>query len=166
MIQDTIASLNEDTKAVLDFYESLYDKEFSEQFISVQKMFKRYKSSDKPITDTELEDILTGLPLELFSIAEKLNSLRLSEQVVKLKSRDKKITPELKEEYAILDSVYSSVIERVENQISFSRELIMGAKKIWDARRKTESMNPVTPPKSKELPEYDYANGIHQKSYI
>ena len=35
------------------------------------------------------------------------------------------------------------VVLRVEGEISFCRELIMAAKKIWDGRRDAEGANPI-----------------------
>ena len=37
-------------------------------------------------------------------------------------------------EYEIICIAYTNIIQRVDNQISFSRELVMCAKKLWDAR--------------------------------
>ena len=53
--------------------------------------------------------------------------------------------------------VYSSLIDRIEGELSFSRELIMGSKKLWDARR-SNATNPVAPVVP-ELPEYTPTTG-------
>ena len=49
------------------------------------------------------------------------------------------------EEYTILSNALETLITRVDSEISFSRELIMSAKKIFDARRNTEQVNPINP---------------------
>lgn len=51
----------------------------------------------------------------------------------------------------VLLNVYKSLITRVENELSFARELIMGAKKVWDSRRSAEKSNPVS---ETDLPPY------------
>ena len=45
----------------------------------------------------------------------------------------------------LMISIYSKLIERVNSQISYSKELIMSAKKLWDRRKEAESAMPVTP---------------------
>ena len=139
------------------------------------------KSDIHPITDEELEYILTTFPLELFVISEQLNKIRLNSEVVKLKNKEtieklrndaiaeattqglnKTQTNEYVShvlnrsmvEYEVLLSAYNSIITRVENEQTFSKELIMGAKKVWDARRNTDLTNPVGEVVP-ELPEYD-----------
>lgn len=183
-ISNAIEEYKEDSEAIHAFCEELYSKNFKEHFDGVRSLYTRLKSKTHPISDDELEYVLTELPLELFSAAEKLNNLRLDHEVVKLKNKEtlEKLRRELFDsfsdtdvsksakqdavnrslnekmvEYEILLSAYSSVITRVENEQSFARELIMGAKKIWDSRRGAESSNPVSPvvPEEKtELPEY------------
>ena len=59
---------------------------------------------------------------------------------------------------------YETLVNLVESQISFCRELIMGSKKIWDARRRSESANPV----GAVVPDYiDQENQqIYKNQYI
>lgn len=145
-----------------------YNQYFKDCFDSVRKIHKSMESQVRAISDTELEWILTELPMTLFSISESLNKYRLEHEVIKL--RKKRIKLDLDEEakkliedkilsksdmkswvdaelseHDVLLAAYSSVISRVESEISFSKELIMGCKKIWDARRKGEAANPVSP---------------------
>ena len=57
-------------------------------------------------------------------------------------------------EYEVLHAAYVSIVTRVENEQTFAKELIMGAKKVWDSRRSADNSNPVglvVP----ELPEYN-----------
>lgn len=164
-----------DVKTVCDY---LYQQHFQEYLGDVQELYRRIKADRRVITDAELEQILTELPLNLFMVSEGLNSIRLEAEVLKLRNKEKRI--EFSRSYAeqfesvkmsatdrkdaistsvnfdmigseSLLAVYSSVITRVENEISFARELIMSAKKIWDSRRSTERVNPV----SEQLPSDD-----------
>ena len=162
--------------------ESLYEEVFGELFEKVSELYKRFKSHTQPISDGELEQILTELPLNLFTVAEKLSSMKLRQSVTKLEN--KRTRRNLLREYNqsdrwddlsagarrdaisfqieddtfdndIVVMVYDAVIERVESEISFTRELIMGAKKLWDARKANvlptgEIGDKETPP----LPEY------------
>ena len=168
-----------------------YDKFFKECFDKVRKIHVSMKSQTRQISDSELEWILTELPLTLFSISENLNKVRLDMEVIKLRKKSIKIELESKAsemvkegefnkteskswvdaelaEHDILISAYHSLITRVESEISFSRELIMGCKKIWDARRKTENSNPVSevvPDNGESLPSY-YNRDRYREPYI
>ena len=180
-IYKVIEEYREDSAAVEKFCNDLYNDMFANHFVEVREMYSRMQSELHPLTDTELEYILTAFPMELFAVAENLNKLRLDTEIVKLKNKKKvedvrkaaiaetKVldmtkaekqdyimhrTSEIMPEYEILLAAYNSVITRVENEQSFSRELIMGAKKIWDSRRSAETVNPVEPVVS-ELPEYN-----------
>lgn len=179
-IQDIIKEYASDTQAIHDFCNTQYDTLFGTSFKEVKDMYRRMKSQVKPISDDELEYILTTFPMELIMVAENLNKIRLEYEVVRLKNKER--LAELKKQFAdecdelgfsktekqayisnmiasastdyqVLAAAYESIITRVEGEQSFSRELIMGAKKIWDSRRSTESVNPITPGSS-ELPEY------------
>lgn len=179
-IQDIIKEYASDTQAIHDFCNTQYDTLFGTSFKEVKDMYRRMKSQVKPISDDELEYILTTFPMELIMVAENLNKLRLEYEVVRLKNKEKlaELKKQLADEcdefgfsktekqvyisnmialastdYQVLAAAYESIITRVEGEQSFSRELIMGAKKIWDSRRSTESVNPITPGSS-ELPEY------------
>lgn len=161
--------------------DEIYENMFLECFEHVRNLAKRMRSNVVPIKDEELQWILVTLPLELFTVSESLNKLRLELELTKLDVKDcissmrayskndsdsdvshlNEILRNLQQDVAI----YTSVIQRVENEISFSRELIMGAKKVWDSRRNSEASNPVsevvvTP----ELP--DYEPGTKPDSYI
>lgn len=180
-ILNVINEYNDDLKSVQAFCEDLYTEYFEDNFKQIRELYKRMKSKVHPITDEELEYILTMFPLELFTAAEKLNALRLNCEVVKLKNKQtleklrKDVTDaatqeglnktqtaervahaisEKMVEYEVLYTAYSSVITRVENEQTFSKELIMGAKKVWDSRRSAENSNPVKEV-IPDLPEYD-----------
>ena len=155
-----------------NFCESIYQSIFAKTFEEVVKLHDRMKSTNKPITDSELAYIITVLPLDLFTVSESLNKLRLKLEVTKLENSRREV--ELKKaftdtsaalgkttsvlnqivkdelvdkmtEYKVFEVCYASIITRVENQLTYSRELIMGAKKIWDSRRAAESSNPIKP---------------------
>ena len=176
-----IEEYSADINAVQEFCNSIYDDNFAENFLKIRELYDHMKSNTHPITDEELEYILTTLPLELFTISERLNKIRLNCEVVKLKNKQK--IEELKKdasaeasnqglnksqtneyvasivsrnmaEYEILFSAYNSVITRVENEQTFSKELIMGAKKVWDSRRNSEHSNPVGLVVPEDIPEY------------
>lgn len=165
-----------------------YDRFFRSCFDKVNQIHSSMNSHVRQISDSELEWILTELPMELFSISENLNKIRLDAEVIKLrkksirrdvdgkfavKAKDEKLTKsEVKNlvdaemvEHDILSSAYSSLIARVESEISFSRELIMGCKKIWDARRKTETSNPISevvPNTGDNMPSYYNSDRYHE----
>lgn len=158
-ISRAIKSLEEDFNAADALVTDIYDKYFSKYFKQEAEMHIRFQDPDVPITDKELEWLITSLPLELFSVSNALAQFKQHNEIVKLKvkqrSKNKDADPDgLDEEYKLMSIIYSSVILRVEQEISFSKELIMGAKKVWDARRAGEHApisEIVIPP---ELPEY------------
>lgn len=136
---------------------------------------KRLQSTHE-ITMSELEWILSDLPIQLIYIAENLSKLQLSLETVKivksknemqssneLKARGIKAAEikEIVQEQFIDDKigivVYESAISQIEKYISLSKELIMGAKKIWQRRISTEEVNPVSP--VKDLPSYNNNGG-------
>lgn len=158
----------EEIVGMLDWIQHEYDTMFASYFSQVRTMYKRLQSENKPITDDELSWVMVDLPMILFDVSEKLTQLKTTVEIIKLKNKEqeaelirdstaktataKKAEAELKmiEPKAML-AVYQTIVNRVENEITFSRELIMGAKKIWDGRRKTEQSNPVS---ITNVPEY------------
>ena len=171
--------VDDDVQAVTSWCNEIYEEQFSKYFDESRELFGRLKSKTKPITDEELSWILINLPLSLFEVSEILNRIKVSQEVIKLRNKQKeselvKASTENSAakrqedaalqmlEHKLLVTAYSSVMSRVESEVSFCRELIMGAKKIWDARRRTESANPVSPVDSHlELP--DYQPGVYIK---
>lgn len=171
-IREIYKENEDDIIAVTSWCDEMYDSIFSPYFDNVRNLYQRLNSKTKPITDDEMEDILTVLPLNLFTVAESLNKFRVELEVHKMKMKklkrhllDSSIetsqTRRLEDaqhqliEHELLCSAYTSVITRVEGEISFSRELIMGAKKIYDGRRATERINPVSESTvDQDLPEY------------
>ena len=178
LLNNVYQSYEDDVDAVASWCDSVYASTFGEYFEPIARLFERMQSKDVPITDAELSEILIDLPLTLFSVSESLNKMRLNYEVVKLKqkqneyeiSQDPNTPTKHKSDYVaskmlehkLLILAYTTIINRVESEISFCRELIMGAKKIWDGRKRGELVNPVSPTSesAESLPEY------HGKSYI
>jgi len=149
----------------------IYSDNFDTYFSNVRELGNRMRSAIQPITDQELEDVLTVLPLNLFSAAEAVNRLKLDMEIIKLESKKRKveIQKNLPEKSKISKSdwiaseladseialaIYSSVISRAESEMTYCKELIMGCKKIWDGRRSAEKSNPVGELNIDTLPEY------------
>ena len=163
---------SEDIKAMSDWADEIYKGVCGDSFSRVLEISAKMDSEKRPITDEELEWVLTVLPLNLFQISEALNKLRMKSEYTKLVNKKQKSSTKPAKEKpaevgyedeassdqvvgALVTEVFNSVIKRVENEISFSRELIMGSKKIWDSRRSSESSNPVGPVVPGEgLPDY------------
>lgn len=164
------AEYKSDIDAVSSEVDSIYETTFNQHFSIVEALYDRMKNKDHPITDSELEDVLTVVPLELFAVSEKLNKLRLKLEVVKLKNKETRedmvrhrssevqdaamsasdrkdyVTRTVAVDmitYEVLTQIYQCVIDIVSSRIMFSKELIMGCKKIWDGRRHTEQSMPV-----------------------
>lgn len=161
-IKSVLEGMNDDIQAVDSFCEELYQTNFARYFSRQRTLFDRLQSKTRPVTDEELEDIMTSIPLDLFTASEQLSRTKLAHEVIKMKNkeaihqrRQKSTQITLTEknneaeidlvENVLIDTIYDSVINRVEREISFSRELIMGAKKVWDRRRQAEGANPINP---------------------
>ena len=158
----------QDLEAVSNYAAEIYNGAFSPYLKEVKELYTQVQDSDHvSLSDTSLEWILTTLPLNLFTISENLNDMRLRIEVLKLKSKEKSDDKATVLEYQILRSIYESVVSRVENELSFSRELIMGAKKIWDARRRAETpvVGEVVSEDSNKLPDY-VPDSSRRQSYI
>lgn len=155
-ISRAVESLKEDFISADTLVSEIYNKYFATYFKKEIALYARFRDADVPITDKELEWLITSLPLELFSVSNALAQFKQHNEIVKLKIKQRKsrskdeIDDGLDEEYKLMSIIYASVITRVEQEISFSKELIMGAKKIWDARRSGERA-----PIGEKLPEPD-----------
>ena len=158
-ISRALDSLKEDFDAADNLVDDIYKKYFSRYFRKEAEMHNRFKDAEKPITDEELEWLITSLPLELFAVANALAQFKQHNEIVKLKIKQRKGKKELEDdglddEYKLMSIIYASVITRVEQEISFSKELIMGAKKVWDARKSGEK--PITGGISNDIPLPEY----------
>lgn len=155
--------LKEDFEAADNLVADIYEKYFSRFFNREHQMYDRFHDADVIINDRELEWILISLPLEMNAAANALTQFKQHNEIVKLKIKQRKSAKVddadgLDEEFKLMSIVYTSVITRVEMELSFSKELIMGAKKIWDARRNGETP-PVgeigdIPAQEPQLPDY------------
>lgn len=177
-----VSKYNEDISGVTSWCDEVYNAQFASYFEDQRTLFTRLRSTRQPITDAELEAILTTIPLQLFSVSEVLNKFRISQAVIKVKTKQKEHevystsqartiagrqaeAAEAVLEDGLLYSAYATVIDRVDSEIAFSRELIMGAKKIWDARKRTEEVHPVGEVSvPSDLP--DYVPSSHNQTYI
>lgn len=173
-LETTLKSYQGDIDEVEQWAESEYQQYFAPYFKGQIEIYKELKQDNHgTISDTSLEWILTYLPLELFSVAEQLNKLKIKQEIIKLHIREKEdefmsnladsdLSQTAKKEMTakylapdkLLVDIYSSITERVGREISFSRELIMSAKKIWDARRATEGPVVGAVKDSDVLPDY------------
>ena len=167
-ISNAIESLRTDFSSVDSFVSELYDKYFQTYFAEEERLYDRFKSASTPVTDEELEWIITSLPLDLYGASNALAQFKSHYEIVKLNLKQTKhskteVPSDVTDlqEYQVMSIVYEAVINRVERQIAFSKELIMGAKKVWDARRKTEQtpIKETTP----TLPDYNGIAGTYIK---
>lgn len=161
MFEAVLLEYQDDLAAVDEWVQSIWDATFTDSFAEASQLYSRLKNTDVKISDSDLERILTILPLDLFDAAEKLNNLRLTAETIKLKNKDRetmmlnKAHPDISAaewkrfvdtdmtEFRLLSVAYGAIITRAENQITFCKELIMSAKKIYDGRRGGERANPV-----------------------
>ena len=151
-LQKTLENISSDIQEVNEWAEGEYNKYFADYFKGEVELYNKMKTSKAQILDEELEWVLTDLPLELFSVTEQLSKLKTAQEVIKLhiketerdyvkshtegsETKRKEEASALTSEDRLLVSVYDSIIERVAREMTFSKELIMSAKKIWDARR-------------------------------
>ena len=169
-IANIINEYTRDISEVDEFLDSLYNEKFADNFKIQLDLHAKLIKNANSVTDEELEKILIDIPLELFTAAANLSTAKTHLEVIKLKVKTltrelNKLSAEEAEErklaYEIDDgklfiAVYTSLIAKVESQISLSKELIMGAKKIWDARRASEHASPVSEVSniSDNLPDY------------
>lgn len=150
-----IKEMEDDINGVSELSDKLYNRYFRNYFKIQQDLYKRIQNNSEPITDTELEKVLTELPLELIEVSEALSKFQIGQEVVKLRTKEESTSKSSLEakEYELMCKIYTSVSERVARQISFSRELIMSCKKIWDRRKDTDIVTPIGPIDT-SLPEY------------
>lgn len=169
-IQDVYASHKEDIDSVTGWVNEEYQRCFEEHFAPVRGLYTRMKSASHPATDAELERILTEIPLEMFAAAEALSQYKLAKAVLKInikkKAQDVAATSDEKTATArqaegaaavlddqILESAMAVLIDRADRELELARELIMGAKKVWDGRRGAESLGMTQAPPD-EIPPY------------
>lgn len=182
-LNEILTKYDEDITGIDEWCENLYKSKFSTYFEDIQNLYTKMNKQGDKFTDADLEKVLTDVPLSLFSLSEALNSLRTAREIAKLRVRQDKseLKRELLAEFQankdtcgytksdipgmvsdkfleddIVDVAFTGVITRVENEISFTKEFIMGVKKIWDRRKSTEDVNPIgaVVPEYETLPDY------------
>ena len=133
------------------------DELYSHYFGSmIQDILSKYKLNDK-ISDEELEMVLTDLPIALITVSDNLASVKLVKDNLKIEMTT--VSAEEKLEYRKAISIYSSVIDRTEKELSYCREVIMVAKKFWDSRQATKNAMPIKEVDLSSLPDY-YIKGV------
>lgn len=162
----------EDISGVTSWCDEKFNTLFSDSFQKVDELYHAMQDKSHPITNDQLEWALTAFPLELYVVAELVSQLKLEAEVIKLKNKEYR--NELMDTYRsdmkgtalteyvnvmmveneIVLAAYNALIARVDSKLTYSREFIMGAKKIWDARVKTSATNPVGEVTQYELPNY------------
>lgn len=165
-IESTMKEHENNLSDIRLWVEEKYQYEFEELFRVPLSLIDKVDKGT--ITDEELQSILIDLPLDLFQVSERSNNYKLFKEVIKLGMKERKLDMSyskkdseayMKDSYKVIEDEAAmlgvdSLITRVDKQVSMCKELIMGAKKIWDARRATENVCPVNPPED-ELPEYN-----------
>lgn len=148
----------DEVEEVANIAEDIYDKLVGDHFKEVKELSERVKRDSNPITDAELEVVLTSVPLKLFGVSSALSKAKLTNEIVKIKNKE--VDDKLKSlDYMLASAVYDSIILRIEKEILYSRELVMACKKIWDGRR-SEEETPIRKDVQIDLPDYS------EKTYI
>lgn len=140
---------------ITDWVDSQYRDYFWDAFSVLDELATRFESDYAPISDADLERIMTDLPLMLIDASERLNAYKLKSEAIKLKitnveyAASEAVSGGTKQErekyvkassmnYKLLQCAYSSLIDRVDRKLVYSKELIMGAKKVWTARKQAD----------------------------
>ena len=162
-ITNAMDALKQDFEAADNVVDEIYNKYFASYFAKEAEMYKKFKDTSTPITDIDLEWIITSLPLELMEASNALAQFKQHNEIIKLTIKQRKNLPteEIDEEYKLMSIVYACVIDKIERRLAFSKELIMGAKKVWDARKRIEQ--PAINEVNAELPDYQ---PIKRQQYI
>lgn len=162
-ISNAMAALKADFDAADEVVADIYNKYFAIFFAKQEEMYEKFKDAATPISDSELEWIITTLPLELMEASNALAQFKQHNEIIKLtiKQRKNREPEDIDEEYKLMSIVYACVIDKVERRLTFSKELIMGAKKVWDARKRTEQV-PISEVTT-DLPDY---KPVPKQAYI
>ena len=170
-LKETLKAISREVDEVNQWAEEEYNKYFAKFFKGEVDLYNKMRTVKSQITDEELEWVLSYLPMELFAVSEQLSKMKTAQEVIKLhikeverdyiKSHTEGSETKRKEEATastaedrLLVSIYDSIVERVVREMSFSKELIMSAKKIWDARRADGIPLPDVNIDPERLPEY------------
>ena len=166
---EIVDNFSKDTLEAVEWMSNQYENNFGKWFSSIRRFHTSISNVKRPITDEELSDILMNVPLDMIECSESLNSVKLQRSLLKLSIKKKKSSNEEYDPFEdeVILSILDCLISRVDKEMSFARELIMSAKKIWDGRRLTEGLNPTDATTSvDDLPDYDEAIGKQKNRYI
>lgn len=155
----------------------VYIDNIHDELAQVYSLASKLNPDGTPVSDKDLEYILMDLPLKLFTVSEYLAKLSGMVEALKIENTQKEIDIRSNvagqiacgEKYTqqdmktLIDSALienkativclNTAIKQIEKQLTYCRELIMSAKKIWDARRRTENIMPVSESNIEDLPE-------------
>lgn len=140
---------------ITDWVNSQYRDYFGDVFSFLDDLSARFQSEYVPVSDSDLERIMTDLPLMLIDASERLNAYKLKSEAIKLKianveyAASEAVSGGTKQErdkyvkvssmnYKLLQCAYSSLIDLVDRKLVYSKELIMGAKKVWTDRKQAD----------------------------
>ena len=166
---EIVDNFSKETVEAVEWMAKKYEENFGKWFASIREFHKSISNTKRPITDEELSNILMNVPLDMIECSEALNSVKLQRSLLKLSIKRKKSENENYDPYEddVMLAVLDCLISRVDKEMSFARELIMSAKKVWDGRRLTEGLNPTDATTSvNDLPDYDEAIGKQKNRYI
>lgn len=180
-ISDIEDSFKQDFEDLDGWIDDKYQSDFGTYFTNIRNLYDRMQDETRSITDKELEEILTDVPLQMFAVSEKLNQLKSKIEVIKLRVKEKRRQAYLDSEevtvskktseanFAVANDemlirLYTDLAERVSSEISSSKELIMSAKKIWTSRREAENI--ANAAQNVELPDYVSDEDIQKNKYI
>ena len=166
---EIVDNFSKETVEAVEWMAQKYEENFGKWFSSIREFHKSISNTRRPVTDEELSNILMDVPLDMIECSESLNSVKLQRSLLKLSIKKKKSENENYDPYEddVMLAVLDCLISRVDKEMSFARELIMSAKKIWDGRRLTEGLNPTDATTSvNDLPDYDEAIGKQKNRYI
>lgn len=161
LMDGVLTEMNEITQIADEVYQRIAGSYFD----VIRELSDRFQSNQAPVTDQELETILTLLPLKLFEISEAKSKVILTHEIVKLKAKE---NSDNSLDYKLAAAVYNSVITRIDREMMYTRELIMSSKKLWDSRKSSDNP-PVGEVVMPDLPDYDnphYTSGKSGQSYI
>lgn len=157
-ISKATETLQADFNAADNLVDELYHKYFAHYFKRTADLEVAFRNTDVPITDDQLEQIITAIPLDIYLVSGNLAQFKQHFEIVKLTNKQRKkakLDEDIDTEYQLMAIIYNSVINRVENEIAGTKELIMGAKKVWDARKRAETSVPINEQvPHTELPDY------------
>ena len=77
-----VDGLQQDVNDIIDWSDDLYASNFGMYFQDQKKYYDLLTSNKRPATDQELEDMLTTIPLQLFSASEARSKFKITETII------------------------------------------------------------------------------------